>query len=282
MNDEGGTMNKTPAYFSRSLWAFLVRDYHVETSYRTSFMLTIGGVVVRALVFFFLSEFIEASTGGLLGDYGGDYFSFVIIGIALGGYFSTGLTSFSKALRDSQITGTLEAMILTPTPVSWLVLGSASWSYVYTTFRVLIYLVVGALFLGLDLSRANYGAALVVLLLSIVSFASLGILAASLIMVIKRGDPITAVFGNVSNLIGGVFYPVAILPAWLQAAAALLPLTYALRAMRGALLTGATWNELAPDLLALALFCLILLPLALLVFRFAVDRARAEGTLAHY
>lgn len=275
-------MSKSLIYPLRGVWAFLVRDYHVETSYRLSFLLTVGGVVIKALVFFFLSEFIEAATGGMLGDYGGDYFSFVIIGIALGGYFSTGLTSFSKALRQSQTTGTLEAMILTPTPVSWLVIGSASWSYVYTTFRVLIYLVVGALFLGLDLSRANYAAALVVLLLSIISFASLGILSASLIMVVKRGDPITAVFGNVSNLIGGVYYPVAILPAGLQFIAYLLPITYSLRAMRGALLAGATWTQLAPDILVLSLFCLILLPLALWVFRYAVDRARAEGTLAHY
>jgi ABC-2 type transport system permease protein len=75
---------------------------------------------------------------------------------------------------------------------------------------------------------------------------------------------------------------VAILPAWLQIFAYLLPITYALRAMRGALLAGATWSVLAPDLLALCLFCLVLLPLSLWVFRFAVDRARAEGTLAHY
>ncbi|MBE2224154.1 MAG: ABC transporter permease [Anaerolineae bacterium] len=275
-------MNKTLTRPFRSVWAFLVRDYYVETSYRLSFLFTIGGVVVRALIFFFLSEFIEAATGGLLGDYGGDYFSFVIIGIALGGYFSTGLSSFADALRQSQTTGTLEAMILTPTPVSWLIIGSAAWSYVYTTFRVLIYLMVGSLFLGLDLSRANYAAALVVLLLSIVSFASLGIMAASVIMVIKRGNPITAVFGNVSNLIGGVFYPVAILPPGLQLIAYLLPITYSLRAMRGALLAGATWSELAPDLLALCLFCLVLLPLALFVFRYAVDRARAEGSLAQY
>lgn len=262
--------------------AFIRRDFQVESSYRLSFLFTVGGVVVRALIFYFLSAFIEAAAGPLLGDYGGDYFSFVIIGIALGGYFSTGLTSFASALRQAQMTGTLEAMVMTPTPVSWLIVGSAAWSYVYTTFRVLVYLLVGALFLGLDLSQANFGAALLVLLLSIVSFASIGILAASVIMVVKRGDPITAVFGNVSNLIGGVFYPVAILPGWLQVFAYLLPITYSLRAMRGALLVGAGWQELAPDILALSLFCLVLGPAALLVFRFAVNRARLEGTLSHY
>jgi ABC-2 type transport system permease protein len=82
--------------------------------------------------------------------------------------------------------------------------------------------------------------------------------------------------------LGGVFYPVAILPAWLQLFSYLLPLTYALRGMRLAMLNGAGWAELTPDLVALLTFCVVLAPLSLLLFRWAVERARAEGTLAHY
>jgi ABC-2 type transport system permease protein len=264
------------------LWSFLVRDFHTEVSYRLAFVVSIGGILLRALVFFFLSQFINAIAGPELDLYNGDYFSFVIIGIALGGYFSTGLTGFADALRQSQTTGTLEAMMMTPVPVSWIVVGSAAWSYVYTTFRVIVYLVIGVLLLGLDLSRANFPAALLILLLSIVAFASIGILTASVIMVIKRGEPITGLFANLANLVGGVFYPVAILPGWLQIIAGLLPITYAMRAMRAALLTGASWPELAGDMLALLLFCLVLFPLSLVAFRFAVDRARADGSLAHY
>lgn len=48
------------------------------------------------------------------------------------------------------------------------------------------------------------------------------------------------------------------------------------------MLNGAGWNELAPDIGALLLFCVLLAPLSLLLFRYAVERARAEGTLAHY
>ena len=101
-------------------------------------------------------------------------------------------------------------------------------------------------------------------------------------MVVKRGDPITAVFGGLANLIGGVYYPIEILPNWLQFFARLLPITYALRAMRLSLLNGAGWAELAPDLLALLLFCVLLFPLSLLIFRYAVEQARADGSLAQY
>jgi ABC-2 type transport system permease protein len=264
------------------LRAFLVRDFYTEISYRLNFFLGIGGIFLRAILFYFLALFIGEAAAPLLRDYNGDYFAFVLIGIAFGSYFGVGLTGFAGALRQAQTTGTLEAMMMTPTPVSLIVVGSAVWSYTYTTFRVLVYLLIGTLLLGMNLSGANYLGALVSLVLSIIAFASIGIITASVIMVIKRGDPITAVFGNLANIIGGVFYPVEILPGWLQIIANLLPITYALHAMRLSLLSGATWPELTRDLLALAIFCLVLFPLSLIIFRAAVNRARLEGSLTHY
>jgi len=266
----------------RLISAFLVRDFFTETSYRVSFLVGILGTLFSAFIFYFLSQLIGDTAVPLLQRYQGDYFSFVIIGIAFGSYFGVGLTGFARALRQAQTTGTLESMMMTPTPVSWIIVGSASWSYTYTTFRVVVYMLVGTLILGMNLGGANYLAALLGLALSIIAFASVGIVAASIIMVIKRGDPVTALFSSLANLVGGVFYPVEIMPDWLQSIAKLLPITYALRTMRLALLSGASWEELTPDLLMLAGFCLILFPLSLLTFRFAVERARADGSLTHY
>jgi ABC-2 type transport system permease protein len=266
----------------KRLFAFLVRDFYTETSYRMGFLVGLTGIVFRVFIFYFLAQLVDSSAVPLLTDYNGDYFAFVLIGIAFGSYFGTGLTGFATALRQAQTTGTLEALLMTPTPVSTIIIGSAAWSYTYTTFRVLVYLLVGVLFLGLNLRGANVLAALVSLVLAIISFASIGIVTAGVIMIIKRGDPVTALFGNAANLIGGVYYPVEILPDWLQTLAKLLPITYALRAMRLALIGGASWQTLAPDLLALGLFCVVLFPVSLVIFRFAVDRARADGSLAQY
>jgi ABC-2 type transport system permease protein len=269
----------TPA---RLLGAFIHRDFRTESSYKTAFLLSVAGIFLRVLIFYVLSRFIGDSTSDLLADYGGDYFSFVLIGIAFGGYFGTGLTSFSRGLRQAQTTGTLEAMMMTPAPVPWLIVGSAAWSYLYTTLRVLIYLLLGALLLGLDLKGANYPAAFVGLFLALISFAGIGIGAASIIMVVKRGEPFTALFGNLANLIGGVFFPVTILPDWLETVARLLPITSALRVMRLSLLVGASWSALSTELLTLALFALLIFPSSVLLFRFAVDRAKSDGSLAHY
>ena len=266
----------------RLLWAFLVRDFYEITSYRLSFLLDLGSIFFRAFTFFFVSQLLGDSVAPMLAAYGGDYFSFVIIGLAFGGYFSVGMSGFAGALRRAQTSGTLEAMIMTPAPLSQIIIGSAIWSYAFTTVRVLIYLALGVFVLGLRLQNVNVGGIFVSLILAIIAFASIGIIAASLIMVIKRGNPITGLFSNLSFLLGGVYYPIEILPDWLRPVAQLLPITYALNAMRASLLTGASWTALAPDLFALVIFCVILFPISLFIFRFAVERAREDGSLTHF
>ena len=266
----------------RMIPAFLARDLHTELSYRSASLLSLGSIFFNVLIFYFLAVFVGDSVDPLLQRYDGDYFAFILIGVAFSGYFNVGLSGFAQALRQAQITGTLEAMLMTPASLPTVVVGSAAWSYVFTTLRVLVYLLLGTLLLGVSLGGANYAAALVGLILSIIAFGSIGIIAASVIMVTKRGEVVTTLTASVANLVGGIFYPIEILPEWLQVFSRLIPLTYALRVMRDALLANADWQQLAPDLLALTAFCVVLFPLSLGAFRFAVEQARREGTLAHY
>jgi len=262
--------------------AFLKRDLRSEVSYRFSFLLQFLSIFFSVAVFYFVAQLLGDSVNSYLEPYGSDYFSFVLIGIAFGSYFGVGLSSFSNGLRNSQTTGTLEAMLSTPTRLSTIILSAAQWNYLMTTLRVLLYLIVGALFLDVHLGNANYAAALIILILTIITFSSLGIIAASFIMVLKRGDPVTWLFGAVSNLLGGIYYPVTVMPEWMQKIANLIPVTYALRAMRLALLQGAGFNELWTDILILGGFSVLLLPASLIVFGLAVRLARIDGSLTHY
>ena len=97
-----------------------------------------------------------------------------------------------------------------------------------------------------------------------------------------NSSAITWIFGTVSNLLGGVYYPVAVMPDWMQSLANLIPVTYAIRAMRLALLQGAGFEELWRDILVLGFFSVLLLPLSLIVFGYAVRLARIDGSLTHY
>ncbi len=123
---------------------------------------------------------------------------------------------------------------------------------------------------------------LIVLFLTVVSFSGLGIIAASFIMIFKRGDPVTWAFAGISSLLGGVYYPITVLPKFLQRFSQLLPITYSLRAIRLALLGECSLRNLLPDILVLVIFSLVILPLSIVIFKFSVEKAKKDGTLLQY
>ncbi|MEA2014576.1 MAG: ABC transporter permease, partial [Thermodesulfobacteriota bacterium] len=148
--------------------------------------------------------------------------------------------------------------------------------------RIFIYLGVGALLFHVHFNWARLPAALAVICLTIAAFSSLGIFSAGFIMLFKRGDPVNWGFNVISWLLGGVYYPVSILPLWLQKVASIIPMTHSLEALRLILLTDQGLSGLSDHLLVLGLWAVIGLPLSLLCFRAALNRARILGTLGHY
>jgi len=192
------------------------------------------------------------------------------------------LSNFASSIRDGQMTGTLEIMLLSPSRLSAILLSSSIWPYIMTTVNVIVYLVVGMLVFGFSVSQANFLTALVVLILSIASFSGFGILSAAVVLVVKKGDPIAIVFGGVSTLLSGVFYPITVLPGWLTPLSHALPMTYALDAMRLAMLKNASLYDVRLDILAMLGFAVVLIPLSFFVFRKALKRAKKEGSLLQY
>lgn len=262
--------------------AFVKRDFIMERSYRAAFIMKFVGMFMGVASFFFVSRLVGRAASPYLAQYGGDYFGFVLVGIAFIGFQGVGLGAFSSAINAAQSQGTLEAMLVTPTRLTTVVLASSVWSFLWTTFSIVLSLVVGALVFGAKLGRADLLSSLVVLVLTSLVFSGIGIWSASVIMVLKRGDPVSWLFGSTSAFIGGTYFPTTVLPVWLQKIAHLFPIYYGLRAMRLAVLRGASLSQIRGDVLILAAFAAVVLPLSIFTFRYAVRVAKKDGTLGAY
>jgi ABC-2 type transport system permease protein len=265
----------------RIVWASFVRDRQTALSYRAASILSVVASGVNILGAFFLSRAIGTAGSGMLASYGGSYFGFVIIGIAFANFMALGLGGISTRVREGQMMGTLELMLLSPNRVGVLLLSSSLWSHVVSFGSLLIYLVAGAL-LGMDLGHANVPMALLSLALAIVSFNALGLLAAAFVIVLKQGNPVTWLVGTASVLLSGVLYPVSVLPAWLRDLGQLLPLTQALELLRRSILNGEGIATLWEPFLALVFLTAVLLPLGLYACHFAVRMAQTDGSLTQY
>jgi len=261
------------------LWAFVKRDFLSEVSYRLNFLLNVAGMLLTLLVLRFWTGMIDPQAKGFEGVPPLDWF---LVGGAFQFYFSTALYSFSAKIRNEQLLGTLEAMLVSPTPTSMVIFSSAAWDFTYGAFRILIYLVTGVLFFGVALHVTSPLALLLGVALTLLSSAGLGILSASFILYFKRGDPINYVLSGMTALFGSVMFPVEQLPERWQFVSNALPITWSLRVVRGSLLRGGSFGQLQQELLVLALLTAVLLPGGLLASRFAIRKAKREGTLIQY
>jgi len=277
MSGGSRTMTFRPGRIS----AFLLRDFREALTYKFSFVSSFVGILLSSATFYFVAKLVPSGTPSL-GPFGGDYFSFAVIGVAFSsllGMFQEGLSS---VVRSAQVSGTLEALLVTPASIPTVLFGSSLYSLLLQIFRTLLHLGVALAFFGMTLGRVNGPGVLSVGVLTVLCFLSVGILSASFILVYKTGSPFGWILGTVSGLLGGVVFPVALLPPWIRWVSSLLPVTYALDGMRKSLLASAGFAEVLPDIAALAVFNIILLPVSLLAFRLAVRKAKKDGTLSHF
>lgn len=268
--------------FIKKPLAFVWKDFINEISYKFAFSMQFFSILITTVTFFYLSRLLGDVGISYLKPYGGDYFAFVLIGVALFNYLKISMEGLSNSIREGQMLGTLEALLVTQTEIPTIIISSSLYSFIFASFKVAVYLLLGTLVFGINMSNANLIGAFLILLLTIISFSSFGIISASFVMVLKRGDPVSWAFTNISGILGGLYYPVSVLPKWLQKLSYVLPVTYSLEGMRLALLKGYSLSALLPNIVALLVFSVIMLPLSMLVFRYAVKRAKTDGTLTQY
>lgn len=259
--------------------AFVRKDFQIESSYKLNFVMRSVSSVVPLFLFYFISRWVTVRT-----EYssGSDVFDYLIIGLAFTRYFQLALRMFSDSIRNAQMTGCLESMLSSQTSPQGLVLYSSIYSLFSATVQLMVIFLAAIYLFGFDISNANIGGALIIFLLSVFTYVGLGVVAAATIIWLKRGDFITWVFTGLSAILGGAFFPVDVMWPWLRVIAKVIPLKYSFDGLRSTLLDGRGLSELTTELLVLAAWAVVVLPMGLKLFSFFVERGRRDGTLMHY
>jgi ABC-2 type transport system permease protein len=251
-------------------------------SYRFNFALQMVGILVMVTVIYFLGSLVDVADIPLLKPYGGNYFGFLLIGVAFSDYAALSINSFSGNIRDGQLTGTLEIILTSPTRLFTFLFSSSLWSYTLTTYRLSLYFLVSILFFELEIGKTNIFAAFVIFMLSMFTFVAIGIISAALVLVVKQGGGVFRRLGAISMLLSGVLFPTEYLPSFLYKISLFLPFTYTYRGLRMSILQGRSLMQLQDDVIALSCFALVSTVLSLIVFPYAVKKAKIKGSLAQY
>jgi ABC-2 type transport system permease protein len=210
-----------------------------------------------------------------------DYFAFVVVGIAM---VSVLYSCFSTAelVRQELIAGTFERLVLSPFGAVRSVIAMSLFPLGYAFAVAALTLAIGALVFGLRLHWATVPAAVPVALLASAAFLPFGIAFAALTVAFKQGAIGTSWVIALLSIVGGLYFPVSLLPGWLQTAAHAQPFTSATGELRH-LLVGSRLAEAQSLALAkMALFAAALIPAATYALSRAIREAQRRGTVIEY
>jgi ABC-2 type transport system permease protein len=266
----------------RKLSAFVRRDFLVQWSYRLSFLTSFVGLFGGALIFYFIGQMVDPTTIPTVGGKQVSYLEFAVVGMTLGGFVHLGLERVSAALRNEQLMGTLESLLTTPTSSQTIQIGSILFDLIFIPLRMCLLLLMLGLVFGLGLDIGGVPEALVLLVFFMPFVWGLGILAAAITLTFRRGAGMVGLAIAGLTLISGLYFPIALLPNWLETASAANPLTIAASGLRDALLGNTGWDSIGGDILILLPLSIVSILVGAFAFKLALSRERRLGTMGAY
>ncbi|HEU5363771.1 MAG TPA: ABC transporter permease [Gaiellaceae bacterium] len=174
--------------------------------------------------------------------------------------------------------GTIEYTFMAPVSRPVHLIGMGVYAVLYGLLRAAAVFAAVVVFIGIHIPNANYGAAIALLAIASVSFIGIGMMTAVLPLVSpEKGTQLGFVAQGLMLVVSGVYYPVSVLPEWMQWVAKISPATYALRGNREQILHGAglAWADVWP-LLVIGAFSI---PIGLVVFKAGERYAKKRGKL---
>ncbi len=267
-----------PAALLRVALAFAARAVATRLSYRTQLSLGLASTALSMAVLVFVGRVVACAGSGFEERYGMSYTAFALIGVVVHGAASAGLGAFRSSVRREQLQGTLEQLLASRGPSAALVALSGAGDVLASCAGGAALVAVCSKVVGLSV---DISAPLVLAVaLYVIAMCGLGLASAGIVLVSKEGEPVSWVFGTLSALAGGVYFPVDLLPSWLEPVSRALPTTHVLAVVRSAVSDGARAS--GSPMLVLALSAFAAAACGALVLRWGLSRARRLGTLGEY
>jgi ABC-2 type transport system permease protein len=166
--------------------------------------------------------------------------------------------------------GTMESLLATPVQPLEVMIGKLAPFVIVGMIQTAVILLVARLLFGVPMEGGWAGLALGTTLF-IIGSLGLGFLISTLTRTQLQAMQLSVFYLLPSILLSGFMFPFRGMPEWAQWLGTMIPVTHFLRVVRGALLKGQSFADMAPSLLALAIFVCVVAALALARYRTTLD-----------
>jgi len=200
-----------------------------------------------------------------------NYFEFVAPGIISMVVMMSLMTGLPHAISYEKDMGTLDGMLVAPINRLSIILGKVMAQTVRGMVQGFIIFVLAVFLFGVVI-HGSIPLVIGLILLTVFSFVGLGILITSFADKEETATMVMMTLMFPMMFMSGVFFPVQQMPWYMQDVSHLLPLTYASTALRKVVVLGAGISAVSTEIAILFGFGLVLLLVALPMFKTAMSR----------
>lgn len=212
-----------------------------------------------------------------------EYIGFVVVGGAMTAFWLNVLWSMSSQLYWEKEQGNLSLYIIAPNSLMAILLGMALGGMLATALRAAAILILGSLLFNVQFAVVSFLQLFTVFLLAMVALYGLGMMSASLFLLLSREAwHIANLAQEPVYLVSGFYFPIKNLSFWVAAAASIIPLTLGLDAMRQLVFPSGPalgFLSVSIELAVLVILCLVFLTGARFLLAYMERLAIREGRL---
>jgi ABC-2 type transport system permease protein len=256
----------------------LKRDFLVASSYRVQFFTGLAAGFANIITFYYISRLVTLENSFTPDE----YFAFVIIGVLIFTVITATLTTPHAALRQELVAGTFERLLLAPRGAISAMVALLLFPVLYALLTVSAMLVFAAAVFDVELRLSTLPAALPLALLAILAFAPFGILLQAAVVIGKKAPPGTNYLILGIALISGLYFPVTLLPDWVEWMSEVQPFTPAVDSLRWSISGRTLPDPVWLNVLKLLGFAAVMLPLALAALAAMIRHSRRRGTILEF
>jgi ABC-2 type transport system permease protein len=259
------------------MWAIVRRDAILYMSYRSQLVSQFLGPLFTIAVFYYISHLLTNKTFHSPGG----YFGFVIVGLVIIQVLTTSLGVTPNLVRQELVAGTIERFMVSAHGPVWGILGMMIFPLFSAFLTGVIMLSLATVIFGLSLA-VTAPLAIPIALLGAFAFMPFALALTAAVIAVKQTASATQFIISGIAIIGGLYFPIALLPGWIKWMSDVQPFTPAADLLRHLMVSSPLAHPALIEVAKLAAFAAVLFPLGVLLLRAAIRYGQRAGTIVEY
>ena len=262
--------------------AFVIRDFRILFTYKLAFFSFTFNIVFTLFHLVLFGSMFNTASSAVLSPYGNDFISYIVIGSIGWAFLWSIMTATSLSLRNEMMMGTLESIIITPTKTHTIIFAYVIYGCLFGVLSMIILFIVGILFFDIFAFTSAGIFTLIIFILSATMMMGLGFVFSGLTIWIKNIGETVPILQNIVMFFCGVYFPITVLPEFLQPVANIMPFYYSIEGLRLSMLPKTPQSELLYYTWILLILSIIFMAIGLIVLKKGLIKAKKDGSLGFY